>query len=147
MVQPTQVLRTTGQDPVARDLLAQITAEWTPVYGPPIPGDRSSILPADLPQYAALFEGERPVAGGGLRPLGEGIAEVKRMDVVPDRRGGGLARRLLAELEDLGRHAGYQRLRLDTAGTLDRLYRSAGFAEISDYNGNPRATFWGDKAL
>jgi GNAT superfamily N-acetyltransferase len=147
MAHLTQVLRTTGEDPVARALLAEITAAWTPVYGPPIPGDPASIIPSDLPGYVALLEDERPVAGGGLRPLGDGTAEVKRMYVVPDRRGAGLARRLLAELEALARDAGYVRLRLDTAGSLDRFYRSAGFAGIADYNGNVHASFWGEKPL
>jgi GNAT superfamily N-acetyltransferase len=147
MVQSTHVLRTNGEDPVAGALLAQITAEWTPVYGPPVPGDPASIVPADLPHYVALVEDDRPVAGGGLRPLGGGIAEVKRMYVVRDRRGEGLARRLLGELEVLARDAGYARLRLDTTGTLDRFYRSAGFHEIPDYNGNPYASFWAEKPL
>jgi GNAT superfamily N-acetyltransferase len=147
MVQSTHVLRTTGEDPVARALLAQITAEWTPVYGPPVPGDPASIVPADLPHYVALLEDDRAVAGGGLRPLGDAIAEVKRMYVVPDRRGEGLARRLLGELEALARTAGYARLRLDTAGTLNDFYLSAGFREIPDYNGNPHASFWAEKPM
>ena len=147
MVQSTHVLRTTGEDPVARALLAQITAEWTPVYGPPDPADPASIVPADIPHNVALHEDDPPMAGGGLRPLGEGLAEVKRMYVVPDRRGEGLARRLLSELEALARAAGYARLRLDTAGTLNDFYRSAGFHEIPDYNGNPYASFWAEKPL
>jgi GNAT superfamily N-acetyltransferase len=147
MAQLTQVLRTTGDDPVARALLDELTAAWTPVYGPPIPGDPASIFPSDLPSYVALLEDGRPVAGGGLRPLGDGIAEVKRMYVVPDRRGAGLARRLLGELEALARDAGYARLRLDTVRPLDRFYRSAGFVEIADYNGNVHAGFWGEKPL
>jgi GNAT superfamily N-acetyltransferase len=142
-----EVRRMRGDDPVARGLLAQIDAEWTPVYGPPVPGDPASIFPGDLPGYVALLEGERPVAGGGLRPLGGGTAEVKRMYVVPDRRRSGLARRLLAELEAAARDAGYARLRLDSTGPLERFYRSAGFAEIADYNGSPYAGFWAEKAL
>jgi GNAT superfamily N-acetyltransferase len=142
-----RALRTTGEDPVARELLGQITAEWTPRYGPPVPGDPASILPEDLTSYVALLDDDRPVAGGGLRPLGEGIAEVKRMYVVPDRRGTGLARQLLGELEAVARDAGYRRLRLDTAGGLHRFYLSSGFTEIADYNGNRYATFWGEKVL
>jgi GNAT superfamily N-acetyltransferase len=147
MMRSTHVLRTTGEAPAARELLAQITVEWTPVYGPPVAGDGASIVPSDLPHYVALLEDERPVAGGGLRPLGDAIAEVKRMYVVPDRRGDGLARRLLGELEALARDSGFTRLRLDAAGGLDRFYRSAGFEAIPDYNGNPHATFWAEKAL
>jgi GNAT superfamily N-acetyltransferase len=147
MVSATHVLRTTGEDPAARELLGRITAEWTPVYGPQLPGDPAAIFPADLPHYVALIEDERPVAGGGLRALGDGIAEVKRMYVVPERRGQGLARRLLGELEALARDAGYVALRLDSAGVLDAFYVSAAFAEIPDYNGNRHARFWAEKAL
>jgi GNAT superfamily N-acetyltransferase len=84
MAQLTHVLRTTGEDPVARELLAGIY----------------------LPSYVVLLEDERPVAGGGLRPLGDGIGEVKRMFIVPDRRGAGLARRLPEQLEAPARDAG-----------------------------------------
>jgi GNAT superfamily N-acetyltransferase len=149
MVLPTHVLRTTGSDPVARELLGQITAEWTPVYGPPVPGDPQSVLPEDLPRYVALVEDGRPVAGGGLRPLAgaAGVAEVKRMYVVPDRRGEGLARQVLSELEACARADGWRMLRLDAAGTLAGFYASAGFEPVADYNGNPYATSWWEKAL
>jgi GNAT superfamily N-acetyltransferase len=140
-------LRTTGEDPLARELLAAVSAEYEPDYGPPAPGTPGTVEPAELTSYVALVEGGRPVAGGGLRPLGDGVGEVKRMYVVPDRRGRGLARRLLAEIEALARDAGYRLLRLDTAGGLSRFYLAAGYAPVDDYNGNRLATFWGEKAL
>ena len=150
MVQSTHVLRTTGEDPVARALLAQITAEWTPVYGPPFPGDPASIVPADLPHYVALVEGERPLAGGGLRALGDGIAEVKRMYVVPEARSRGHARRLLAAIEDAARELGYERVRLDTGASQPHaraLYESAGYRTVPDYNDSPYAAYHGEKVL
>jgi hypothetical protein len=45
---------------------------------------------------------------------------------------------------------GYRRLRLDTAESLTTataLYRSAGYRDIPDYNGNSYASFWGEKVL
>lgn len=101
--------------------------------------------------FVALYDEDgRAVAGGGVKRLDAGTAEIKRMYVVPDRRGQGLARALLAALEALARELGYATVRLDTGPLQPRalaLYQSAGYSEIPDYNGNPYATFWGEKIL
>ena len=87
---------------------------------------------------------------GGVRILKPGVAEIKRMYVVPEARGRGVARALLAALEDAARDLGYDRVRLDTGPrqlAAEHLYRSAGYEEIPDYNGNYMASFWGEKRL
>jgi GNAT superfamily N-acetyltransferase len=87
---------------------------------------------------------------GGLRPLGGGVGEVKRMYVVPEYRGAGVAKRILDALEQLARERGFEAVRLDTherLGEANRLYRSAGYREIEDYNGNPSANRWFEKPL
>ena len=41
-------------------------------------------------------------------------------------------------------------MRLDTGASQPHaraLYESAGFRDIPDYNGNPFAAYWGEKAL
>jgi GNAT superfamily N-acetyltransferase len=145
-----ETLRTSGEDPVARALLAAVEAEFGV---PPDPGGAALVTPAELSPprgfYVALLEGGEAVAGGGVRGLGDGdgAGEVKRMYVAPPRRGEGLGRRLLGELEATARDAGFARLRLDTFGGLAAFYESAGYVPIDDYNGNPYATFWGEKAL
>jgi GNAT superfamily N-acetyltransferase len=140
--------RTAGEDPVARALLAAVEAEFEV---PAPPGAAGGVVPEELSPphgfYVVLLDGGSPVAGGGVRGLGDGVGEVKRMYVPRSRRGSGLGRRLLAEIEAAARDAGYARLRLDTVGTLARFYESAGYAAIPDYNGNALATFWGEKAL
>jgi GNAT superfamily N-acetyltransferase len=92
----------------------------------------------------------RPVCCGGVKRLDERACEIKRMYVVPDLRGRGVARQLLHELEDLGRGLGYVIARLDTgprqAGAR-RLYERAGYAEVPNFNANPVASFWGEKWL
>jgi GNAT superfamily N-acetyltransferase len=145
------VRRLRGDHPVARRLLAAMEAELVPLH-PPLPGDDMSlVVPAELAPpagaYVALAIDGRPVAGGGVRRSQEGVGEVKRMYVEPGSRGRGLGRRLLRELEGVARDLGYRRLRLDTVGSLPRFYESAGYTEIADYNGNPHATYWGEKAL
>jgi GNAT superfamily N-acetyltransferase len=72
------------------------------------------------------------------------------MYVVPEARGRGLARRLLEALEDAARATGHRVARLDTGARQPHaraLYESAGYRAIGDYNGNPYAVFWGEKAL
>jgi GNAT superfamily N-acetyltransferase len=116
--------------------------------GPPPPTPEQMSPPHGC--FVALYEDGRPVAGGGLRPLAEGVCEIKRMWVFPEMRSRGLARRLLAELEDAARDLGYARVRLDTGDQQPHamaLYRSTGYREIENYNDNSYATYWGEKEL
>jgi GNAT superfamily N-acetyltransferase len=94
--------------------------------------------------------GEEPVCVGAVKRLGPDLAEIKRMYVAPAGRSQGVARALLGALEDAARERGYARVRLDTGPRQPHartLYLSAGYREIPDYNGNPAASFWGEKDL
>ena len=81
----------------------------------------------------------------GLKPLLPGIAEIKRLYVVPEARGTGLGRTLaergLAEAEAKG----YANVRLDThrpsMGAAIALYGALGFVEIAPYGSNPDGQF------
>lgn len=96
------------------------------------------------------YDGERAVACGAARVIGDGIAEIKRMYVAPQARGRGLGRTLLGALELAAVELGCDTARLDTAATLTEavaLYGSAGYVAIADYNGNPHATVWMERRL
>ncbi|MFC5822408.1 GNAT family N-acetyltransferase [Nonomuraea insulae] len=54
------------------------------------------------------------VGCGAVQHVDDGTGELKRMYVLPDHRGRGVARSLLSALEDLARDLGYRRLRLAT---------------------------------
>ena len=91
-----------------------------------------------------------PVCCGGVKRLDDRICEIKKMYVVPELRGQGVARALLRELEDTARRLGYPIARLDTGprqGNAQGLYESEGYVAIEDFNGNPVAVFWGEKPL
>ena len=92
----------------------------------------------------------RPVCCGGVKRLDNHACEIKRMYVVPEARGRGVARTLLGALEATARGLGYAYARLDT-GHLQpgarHLYESAGYSEIENFNGNPMATYFGEKPL
>lgn len=98
------------------------------VYGPP-----GGVL------LVALDEDE-PVGCIGLRPLSETTCEAKRLYVVPERRGHGIGRELLATLIDNARAAGFTCIRLDTDATMvaaRTLYECFGFRSVTaTYNGD-----------
>jgi ribosomal protein S18 acetylase RimI-like enzyme len=97
----------------------------------------------------AQISGE-PVGCGGLRLCSPGIGEIKRMWVAPQVRGRGVARKLLAALEQAARERRLRMVRLDTHSSLAealQLYRTAGYREIPPFNDNPYAHHWFEKAL
>jgi GNAT superfamily N-acetyltransferase len=91
-----------------------------------------------------------PVCCGAIKRLPGGACEIKKMFVVGEARGRGVARALLVELERRARDLGYAVARLDTGPRQTRarrMYERAGYAPIANFNANPIATFFGEKAL
>jgi GNAT superfamily N-acetyltransferase len=121
-------------EPAARPLLDGLVAEYRRLYGDGTAVELSSRDAADLipPRGLLLLvtEGPETLAGGGLVPLAEGVAEIKRMWTAPTRRGRGYARLVLAALESRAVDLGYRTLRLQTgarSAAALALYRSAGY--------------------
>lgn len=73
----------------------------------------------------------------GLKPLGPGIAEIKRLYVVREARGRGVGRMLAERAVAEAQRKGYERVRLDThrpsMSAAVALYRRLGFVEIAPY--------------
>ncbi|MFI1017454.1 GNAT family N-acetyltransferase [Streptomyces sp. NPDC020965] len=108
-------------------------------------GDGGDETPLDAAMFApprglyliAYDDGGRPVATGGWRALDrneeqyeDGDAELKRMYVIAEARGLGLARRILAALEADARTAGRTRMVLETGDQQPEaiaLYTSCGY--------------------
>ena len=130
------------EDPRARQAMSRYFAELAERFGFDPAGASH-----DGPFVVAVDAGGA-VAGGGLRTLPDGRAEVKRMWVDPGWRGSGLGRRLLTRLEVLAAETGHDRAVLDTNGALTEavaLYDRAGWARIERYNDNPHAQLWFEK--
>lgn len=142
--------------PPASDLIEAMVASLVPLYGRIDGPEAPRAAPEDFsPSAGGAFlvgfdDDGTPVCGGGLKRLGPDVVEIKRMYVAPEARGRGAARALLAALEDEARALGYARVRLDTGPKqthAEALYRSAGYQDIADYNGNPYASYFGEKRL
>jgi putative acetyltransferase len=85
-------------------------------------------------------EDGRAVAIGALRRHGQGMGEVKRMYTLPEARGRGLGRAVLARIEQRAREEGLARLVLETGANFEaalRLYAGAGFAPCGPVAGYP----------
>jgi GNAT superfamily N-acetyltransferase len=140
--------------PPATDLVAEMWVEVQRMY-PPIGEETGpSATPADFSPPGGAFvvgwDGDVPVAGGGIKRLDDEACELKRMYVAPRARRGGVGHALLEALETTARDLGYRIVRLDTGrfqASALRMYIAAGYRPIADYNDNPYASFWGEKAL
>jgi GNAT superfamily N-acetyltransferase len=146
--------RADAAQPPASELLEAMVSELEPLYGRIDVPQAPSATPADFAPPGGSFligyEDGEPVCVGGIKRLPDGACEIKRMYVVPQARGRGLARELLEALEGEARSLGYELARLDTGPRqphAERMYRAAGYAEIGNFNANPFASFWGEKRL
>ncbi|MFI6267047.1 GNAT family N-acetyltransferase [Micromonospora sp. NPDC051006] len=98
--------------------------------------DGQATVTHDDIRYLAVVVNGRAVACGGLQTLDEGTGEIKRMYVRPAYRGRGIARQLLAALEELAFQRGHAVLCLETGTYLPAaigLYTSCGYARIPVY--------------
>jgi GNAT superfamily N-acetyltransferase len=146
---------TTGpDDPRIAPLFADFVRETDGPLGIDLEAEIATGPPRDLaPPDGTLLviEVGGDLAGlGGIRHLDSGVAEVKSMYVAPPHRGKGLARALLTELEEIARRRGCTAVRLDTSDYLTEavvLYKTAGYREIADYNGNRKANLWFERQL
>ncbi len=111
-------------------------------------GDDTPLDPGMFDPPGGLFlvaydEAGRPLATGGWRGhedaaaegYADGDAEIKRMFVVREARGRGLARLILRQLEDSARGAGRTRMVLETGLKQPEamsLYLSSGYAMVPE---------------
>jgi putative acetyltransferase len=83
----------------------------------------------------ARLDGQ-PVGCGALCLLDDDTAEVKRLFVVPEARGHGVAARILVRLEDLARNFSYEGIRLETGVKQPEsmaLFGKAGYYRIPNF--------------
>ncbi|HKC27499.1 MAG TPA: GNAT family N-acetyltransferase [Jatrophihabitans sp.] len=110
-----QIRAVQWDDPAAATLRAAQRVEIAQRYGTPDSEPGTPPSAADIAYFVVAVNAEgKPVGCGGLRGLDEHTGEVKRMYVVPQSRGTGVATRVLQALEAHAREIGWTHLRLET---------------------------------
>ena len=125
-------------DPAVRRLIALAMAELSTRYGGS--GDDTPVAATDFaPPNGALLVAEdgtgRLLGCAGWRTHGED-AELKRMFTIADARGRGVARQVLAAIEESARQRGRKRLILETGDKQPEaiaLYEKCGYERIEDF--------------
>jgi ribosomal protein S18 acetylase RimI-like enzyme len=133
----TEILARRADSPDAVALIEELDAALAPLYAiESRHGFSVAKLIADGVAFFVATHDGKPAGCGGLLIVGTEYAEVKRMYVRPAFRGLGIARRLLAHLEEQARMAGLSVVRLET-GIHQReaigLYEQAGFVRIAPF--------------
>jgi GNAT superfamily N-acetyltransferase len=126
----------TWDDPDVQRLAAAQQAELRARYeGGQEPGTPPSA--ADVAVVLVARDAAGAAVGcGALRPLGDDVAEIKRMYVVPAARGRGVSKLVLAGLEAAARDRGWTTLRLETGPRQPEavaLYEGAGYRPIAAF--------------
>jgi GNAT superfamily N-acetyltransferase len=137
-----QVVRVHPDDPLAAPLFAELAVEYDTRYGDLFGGASEELTryPAEafLPpdgEFLLLVEDGVAVAGGAFMRHAPDTAEVKRMWTAASHRRRGLARRVLALLEQRAAAAGYARMYLTTGPRQPEardLYLAAGWTPLFD---------------
>ncbi len=160
-VRNTDVRLVGYEDADAQLLISQVQQEYVQRYGGPdgSPVEQDEFSPPHG-HFIVRYDGSRPVAMGGWRfsdvvrvQLGfdDRVVELKRMYVVPDRRGRGHARRVLRHLEQSAATAGAGWMVLETGSMQPEavaLYRSCGYVDVpafGHYAGSPHSIHLGKR--
>jgi putative acetyltransferase len=118
-------------------------------YGVPDSEPGPKPTAADISVFLVAFEGPDggdviAVGCGGLRELDGSHGEIKRMYVIPERRGTGLSVAILTALEGEARGRGWHRVVLETGDRQPdamRLYEREGYTRIPNFG------YYSDSAL
>jgi GNAT superfamily N-acetyltransferase len=123
--------------PIAQQLIDAVQQEYVVRYGAP---DTTPVEPNEFAppggRFVVGYLDTQAVAMGGVRRIDTGTVEIKRMYVVPQVRGRGLSRVVLAHLESLARDVGASRILLETGPKQPeamRLYETSGYERVEGF--------------
>ncbi|MEO6028197.1 MAG: GNAT family N-acetyltransferase [Candidatus Binatia bacterium] len=131
-----EIRRESLESVVARELITSLNAELLGRY-PEEGATHFRLDPTEVGPgrgaFLVAYRTDAAIGCGAVRRIEEGVAEIKRMYVVPAARRGGVAATILTGLEAEARMLGATRLVLETGERQPEavaLYRRAGFVVI-----------------
>ena len=132
----TQIKRTNSKDKAFVSLVKELD-----VYLKVMDGEEHSFYNqfngiAVLDQVVVAYEGDVPVGCGAIKKYDSSSMEVKRMFVLPQHRGKGIAKKILEALERWSFELGYKKCVLETGKRQKEavlLYKAANYVKTSNY--------------
>lgn len=128
--------RTTSEDLSFRELVAALNADLAVRNG-----DANDFFAqfnglAGLECVVIAYESGIAVGCGAAKPFDSNASEIKRMFVLPGKRGNGIAGAVLAAIEGWCTELGYRKCILETGQKQPeaiRLYQKSGYQQISNF--------------
>jgi GNAT superfamily N-acetyltransferase len=129
-----QIVEVGPDDPRLAPLIGELRVELDARYPEEVDFDHP-VVKREAYFLLAIRSGV-PVACCAVQPLDGDECELKRMYVVPDVRGQGIAGRLMTRVEELAARLGAVRVKLETGQRQPeaiKVYERAGYAQIPNY--------------
>lgn len=109
-----QITRTNSDNPDFQKLTAELDNELCRIYNTRKEDFEEYNRITGLPTVVVVYESGQPIACGCFKLFDAQTIELKRMFVLPDYRGSGLATAILQELEKWAVELGYRQAVLET---------------------------------
>lgn len=131
-----KTLRTTSENPDFQKLVTQLDAYLAVMDGEEHAFYNQYNKIDMLKHCIVIYDNDEAVACGAIKELDSKSMEVKRMFTLPEKRGKGLASRILHKLETWAKELGYEKTILETGKRQTEavaLYNKCGYKVIPNY--------------
>ena len=131
-----ELVRTDSTHPQFLNLIRELDLYLAGVNGDDNPFFAQFNFVDTIRHVVLAFAEEKAVGCGAFKEFEHGVAEIKRMYVLPEMRGCHVGSRVLKEVESWASEEGFERSVLETAVTMldaRRLYERNGYEVIPNY--------------
>ena len=133
---PYSFLKTTSENPDFHILVAQLNAHFAVLNGEKDDFYAQFNTLDAIKHVILVYDDQTPIACGAIKSYSENIMEIKRMYVVPEQRGRGVASSVLTHLENWAKELGYAETVLETLKNqthVINMYAQNGYQTIPNY--------------
>ena len=131
------ILRTNSNNPDFKKLTDELDIELCRIYNTNPEDYEEYNRITGLPTVVLAYENEEVVGCGCFKIFNDKTVEIKRMFIVEEKRGKGIASSILAELETWAKELGYSKAVLETGKGQPHainLYKKYGYQRTENYN-------------
>ena len=131
-----KTLRTTSENPDFQKLVKQLDAYLAVMDGEEHAFYHQYNKIDMLKNCIVIFDNDEAVTCGAIKEFDSKSMEVKRMFTLPEKRGKGLASKILTELETWTKELGYEKTILETGKRQTEavaIYQKCGYKVIPNY--------------